>query len=552
MMLDSIRTVGELLTSRIRRTPVEPADVLGDLLDASPGGEVVQAVFWLIPRIFDVPLNLKNIQQLREATVLLCRSAVATLELNGEWLPLVDDFFVLLACRVRRSQSVQLKKYPFLFHVPTWRQAVKAGRQGVYETLALRAHVALRTLEEEMHHSPRPFGAARRKDNLYRYSLTIRRLIEYVCVMDLPHSQSLHVPLPVPVINDAYLLAGTALGRPTRASWNQTLEDCYGRCLALFCRPRRMHPRYRRNHPRPRIQPLHVGPRAYSFVEEVDGQETVITVRAAPNALEEAECLWDYSTAVDVPGKEDSTICWTPSWGRPRAAMLSTPWDTGVAQPPELLVLHRSLWKDSSDRLPRNDLVLGLAALTIIHCGVEPADAVGLVPARPEDPIGPQWWITPQTLTISHSLPDDLPAHKDYHPDDPAAYQPYGGLVELPLLPPLSGLVYEYDVRCRDDASLAHYLQLDTPQGLQPLTLADLEGWLYRISPTLTPIRLRRTFEVLYTWAGLEPILCALIANRLPARLRATVFYTNISLQQLARRYAAAHRRVLALIGVHY
>lgn len=550
MMLDSIRAVDELLTSRIRRVPIEPAQVLEDILSKAPQGQEVEAVFRLIPRLFDVSLDLEGLPQLREPTLHLCQSAVAMLAVDGEWLPLVEDFFRLLAWRVRRIQPAPLKKHPFLFHVPAWDQAVKTGCQSAYEALALRAHVALRTLEEEMHHSPRPFGAARRIDNLYRYSLTIRQLIKYVCVVDIPHSQSLHVPLPVPVINDAYLRAGTALGRQTRTSWNQTLKDCYGRCLALFCRPRRMHPRYRRNHPRPRIQPLRVGPRASSFVEEVDGQETIITVRAAPNALEEAECLWDYSTAIDVPGEEDRTAGWTPPWGRSRRALLSSPWDTDVVQLPELVALHRSLWKDSASNLPRNDLVFGLAALTIVHCGVGSADAVRLVPARPEDPMGPRWWITPQTLTISHSLPDDLPAHKDYHPDDPAAYQPYGGLVELPLLPPLSGLVYEYDVRCRDDAGSAAYLQLDTTQGLQPLTLTDLEGWLYRISPTLTPIRLRRTFEALYTWAGLEPILCALIANRLPAGLRATAFYTNISLQELARRYAAAHYRVLALTGV--
>jgi len=548
-MLDSIRVVDELLTSRISRTPVEPAEVQRDLLQAASGGEETKAVFELVPRIFDVPLDLRIIPKLQEPALLLCRSAVATLAVDGGWLQLVEEFFRLLAWRVRRPQAVRLKRYPFLFHVLARRQAVKTGGLNAYEALALRGHSALRGLEEEMHHSPRPFGAARRLDNLYRYSRTIRRIIEYVRVKDLPPPESLHEPLPVPVVDAAFLGAGAALGRPTRESWNQTLEDDYGRGLALFCSPRRIHPRYRRGLSGPRIRALRTGPRGTSYVEEVEGRETIITVRVAPRALEEGESAWDYSTAVEVPGDEDRSA-WAPPGGRVARTSLSTPYDPGVAQPPELLALYCSFLREPPDAVSRTDLVLGLAALTIVHYGAEPADVLGMVSARPVDPAGPRLWINPERLTLSHNLPDDLPAHKTRPPGEPDECLPSGALAELPLLPPLAALTSTYEACRQSVAGSGPYLRLDTPDGLRPVTLADLERWLGRVSPHLTPARLRQTFMPLYMWAGLEPILCAFVANRFGAGLRATAFYVNIGLRELARRYAHAHRRMLALIGV--
>ncbi len=68
----------------------------------------------------------------------------------------------------------------------------------------------------------------------------------------------------------------------------------------------------------------------------------------------------------------------------------------------------------------------------------------------------------------------------------------------------------------------------------------------------MTPASLRRTFAALYTWADLEPVLGAFIANRFPMSLRSTTFYTNVAAPELAERYAQAHRRIQELILAHW
>jgi hypothetical protein len=64
------------------------------------------------------------------------------------------------------------------------------------------------------------------------------------------------------------------------------------------------------------------------------------------------------------------------------------------------------------------------------------------------------------------------------------------------------------------------YLRLEGPEGPRPLLLRDLERRLQAISARVTPASLRRTFAALYTWADLEPVLGAFIANRFPMSLR--------------------------------
>lgn len=344
MTLDSILAVDKLLTSRIRLVPIGPADKLEDTLAAMSGGPEAEAVVRLIPRIFDVSLDLDVLPELREPTLVLCRFAASALGFQIGWLPLVEEFFDLVGILGRRRRA-DLKKYPFLFHVEARRQARTPDRQNAYEALALRGHVALRIRESDMHHSPKKFGAIRQLDNLYRYSLAIRRLIQYARVEDLPLPELLHTKLTLSLVEAAFLQAGQALGRSTRKSWNQTLEDEYGRCRALFCEKRPIYPRYRREGYRARIRPLRISPRVSSFVEEVDNRETIITIRTAPGAVEEGESPWDYASAVEVPGNEEQSGAVTFSWKPPPRVALSTPWDAGVAQLPELLALYRGLGK---------------------------------------------------------------------------------------------------------------------------------------------------------------------------------------------------------------
>lgn len=197
--------------------------------------------------------------------------------------------------------------------------------------------------------------------------------------------------------------------------------------------------------------------------------------------------------------------------------------------------------------MKRNDIVLALTSTLILHQGAEPAAVMRM--GRTQSKTSGDLWINPERFTVSHHLPEELPGCKDEHPTDPAEYLAGGGVVELSLLPPLSNLIRLYEQWRQGDPDSDTYLQLESLEGsLRPVTLADLEAWLYHFCSSLTPARLRRAFAPLYAWAGLEPILCAFIANHLPADLRATAFYVSISTEELATRYAIAHRRVLALI----
>lgn len=544
MMLNSIRQVDALLTSRIRQVPIGAPDVLADLLSVTTGGQEIEQVFRLIPRIYDAPLNLSTLPQLREPTLLLCRAAASALELRIDWLPVIETFFDLLKMRVPHKQRANMKRYPFTFHAVARRQAIDANRLTAYETLALRSHVALRYRESQM----KKFGSVRRLDNLYRYSLGIGTLIRYANVADLAAAGSLDVPVPVAVVKAAYLLAGEARGYPTQDDWNQTLNDAYGRCLSLFCTSKPVYPRYRRGESVSRCRPLRMEPKRRSYIEKVDNRETIIAIQNIPEAIEEAESPWDYARTVDVPNDEEQSSSLLCAWRRPLRIMISTPWTAGIPQPPELHLLFRSLRDMSPDNIPRNDIVLALTSGLILHHGAEPATVFGMGRARSET--SSELWIDSERSTVSHNLPDELPGCQNEQTADPADYLPSGGVVELPLLPPLRGLVHLYEGKCQGDPPSDTYLQLDCPQkGLRPATLADLVKWLDRISSTLTPARLRSAFTALYGWAGLEPILCAFISSRLPAGLRATAFYVNISAQELAKRYAAAHRRVLNLIA---
>jgi hypothetical protein len=254
-----LRAVDELLTSQVPRPGVPESPPLADLRAVAGADEAMGAVVHVIPRVFDVPLEA--LPALVAPARIVCAAAARLLATGDAWLPLVDRFFELLAHRVRAPRDLAITAYPFLFHLAAWREARHTGREHVYETLALRTHLALRGVEAELHRSP--FGAARRLENLYRYALAARVFLRYLPVeLVPPHEDSPTDAIPEPVVDAAFRRAGQARGAPTPEAWTPTLTDHHGRCLTLFCVARPIRPRYLQAPLGSRLHPIVRGPRA--------------------------------------------------------------------------------------------------------------------------------------------------------------------------------------------------------------------------------------------------------------------------------------------------
>lgn len=538
--LDDLRHVEGLLASCIRRPRLENSQPLVDLCEVAP-----PAIVRLVGRLFDVPVEL--LPRLRRPALVLCQSAAELLGTEATWVGLIDRVFELLEHRVQPRSGLHLKEHPFLFHYAACHEAEETGRARVYEALALPTHLGLRSVEAELHRSP--FGAARRLENLYRYALAARIFLRYVPVelVATPQGSAIH-PLPEPVVDAAFLLAGRALGAPTREAWTPTLRDHHGRVLAMFCVSRPIRPRYPPGPPGTRLCRILTGPRISTYLEVADGQETVITTDAPAEALAEGESPWDYARAIEVPegGR--------PPWAVPRrGAQSTTPWDAGVLQPAELAAVYKSFCASPLEGQSSDELALALGTLQILHTGLDPISILGMAGDTAPNGERPPVWLSPGLKTIAHELPEGLPSSPDPLPPD--QYLPGGRLVELPLPGVLAQLVTAYEAqRAGQDGRSpgGPYLQLRGPHGPRPLGLLDLERRLRTISARVTSVRLRRTFDALYGWAGLEPILGAFISNRFPFRLLSTAFYTNIATEELAARYVDAHRRVHELILAHW
>jgi hypothetical protein len=544
-MTRRLRAVEELLASRVQRLVVHPSQPLADLLDIAGPDEAMGAVVHLIPRVFDVPLEA--LPALMAPARIVCAAAAGLVATGDAWLPLVDRFFDLLDHRVRARRDLALTEYPFLFHGSAWREAHHTGRASVYETLALRTHLALRGVEEALHGSP--FGAARRRENLYRYALAARVFLRYLPVeLVPPHEDSPRDPFPEAIVDAAFRRAGQARGAPTPEAWTPTLTDHHGRCLALFCGARPIRPRYPQAPPGAGLRPIVRGPRIRSYLDVTDDRDTVIMSDAPPEALADGESPWDYATVIERP--EGGRPPWAV--GR-RGTPIPTLWDAGVLQPAELAAVYASLCARAPEEQPPDEVALALATLVILHTGLDPLAVLGMPADTTPEGERPALWVIPDLTTIAHELPEDLPSSPDPLPPD--QYLPGGRVVELPLPPVLARLARVYDARRaahgRQSAGRP-YLRLEGPEGPRPLLLRDLERRLQAISARVTPASLRRTFAALYTWADLEPVLGAFIANRFPMSLRSTTFYTNVAAPVLAERYAQAHRRIQELILAHW
>jgi hypothetical protein len=544
-MTGRLRAVDELLTSRVQRRVVHESQPLADLRDVASPDEAMGAVVHLIPRVFDVPLAA--LPALAAPARIVCAAAARLLATGDAWLPLVDRFFELLEHRVRARRDLALTEYPFLFHGSAWCEAQHTRRGGVYETLALRTHIALRGVEEELYRSP--FGAARRRANLYRYALAARVFLRYIPVeLVTPHEALPTDPFPEPVVNAAFLRAGRARGAPTPEAWTPTLTGHYGRCLTLFCVARPIRPRYPQAPLGPRLRPIVRGPRINSYLDVTDDWETVIMSDAPAEAVAEGESVWDYATVIELP--EGGRPPWAV--GR-RGPPIPTLWDAGGLQPAELAAVYESFCAKAPDEQPPDEVALALATLLILHTGLDPISILGMPGDQAPEGERPAVWVIPDRTTIAHELPEDLPSSPDPLPSD--QYLPGGRVVELPLPSVLARLARVYDARRAAPGLQSEgrpYLRLEGPTGPRPLILRDLERRLQAISTRVTPASLRRTFAALYAWANVEPVLGAFIANRFSMSLRSTAFYTNVAAQELAERYAQAHRQIQELILAHW
>lgn len=545
-MLASILAVDQHLTSRVSRMVIEPHDVLADILQAGPGGEEASAVFRLIPRLFDVPLDLAGFQRLQGPAHVLCRSVTQVLGLTQAWLPLIDEFFRPLSLHPSHPRPALLKTYPFLFHAVAWKRSQQGGNSSAYPLLAALIHQALRRAQEEI--SLAEFGPTRGAETFYRYWHACDRFLQYVSPADLPPMNPVRGLLPVAVVKAAFGRAGCALGRPTLSDWNPALKEDFGRCINLLCEPRSIRP-HAPPSPRAgasdRCHLLRVSGSRATYLERSHGHEALITVHAPESALEEGETAWDWATILAVPEAGDRTER-RPARVAQAVALPLSLWDFSVSPSCELAAIHDSFFAQPLAEISRTELSLALATLLILHCGLDPAQVVAL--AASDGGIA-SLRLDRQRLTLLHALPDDLPARHTHRPPDLADHLPGDRIVEVPLPPLMAAVVQAYEAKRTPEEASSPYLQVETPAGLAPLTLAALEARLKHIAAGLTPARLRRTFQPLYAWAGLQPLLCAYLANRFDFNLRATAFYANLTNQELAARYALAHHRVLELLS---